>query len=240
MFQRTKMKCHLLYLLKPYIVRTYHSQHHPLDRESFCTSRILPWNIVYCLPKMSLFVHSCWTESGNKSSHENISILISHLMFIVIIIRVNSFRLAADSMHYGKSKFLIWGCGSERSHVIELQWTPERGGGEGEERCLESQYREGHLQVQYQEGHFQSKHWDRLHFQCRFPALGASFSSHPLLSAGQWGPRSPFPALHPPGPVSSPKEEGKENRRNAAASSGRVGACENVLAPQKMPFPLIH
>lgn len=122
------MKCHLLYLLKPYIVRTYHSQHHPLDRESFCTSRILPWNIVYCVLKMSLFVHSCWTESGNKSSHENISVLIFHLMFIVIIIRVNSFRLAVDTLHYGKSKLLIWGCGSECSHVIELQWTPERGG----------------------------------------------------------------------------------------------------------------
>lgn len=49
MFQRTKMKCHLLYLLKPYIVRMYYRQYNPLDRESFCTSRILPWNIVYCL-----------------------------------------------------------------------------------------------------------------------------------------------------------------------------------------------
>lgn len=70
---------------------------------------------------MSLSVHSRWTESGNMNSHENACILIFHLMFIVIIIRINSFSLRADTTHYGNSKLLIFECEIERSCAILLR-----------------------------------------------------------------------------------------------------------------------
>lgn len=76
---------------------------------------------------MSLSVRSCWTESGNMNSHENACVLIFHLMFVVIIIGINSFSLSADTVHCGNSKSLIFECEVELSDAVLLQENAERG-----------------------------------------------------------------------------------------------------------------
>jgi len=54
------------------------------------------------------------------NSEENACILIFNLMLIVIIIRINPFRMRPDTMHYGISKLLISECENERSCAVVL------------------------------------------------------------------------------------------------------------------------
>lgn len=73
---------------------------------------------------MSLFVHcrtEAWTESDNANLHKNAFLLMFPLVFIVIIIRINSFSLGADTIHYRNFKVLFFEHGNEHSLAVLLR-----------------------------------------------------------------------------------------------------------------------
>lgn len=73
---------------------------------------------------MSLFVHCCtevWSESDNMNLHKNAFLLMFPLVFIVIIIRINSFSLRADTIRYRNFKLLFLERENEHSHAVLLR-----------------------------------------------------------------------------------------------------------------------